>query len=77
MLYSKETLEATLNTLTEKDALVWIGRAGGKRNLEDLISRLARNFNATFPESAKQTINRASRRWTAVTKNPYVTYKVN
>lgn len=75
--FSKETLEATLQNLTENQAIVWIGQAGGKQKLEDLITKLARNFNATIPEQATKTIASASRRWTAVTRNPQVNYKVN
>ena len=77
MLYSKETLEKSLNTLTEQEAIVMISQAGGKHNLVDLINKLARNFNATVPTSAVETIARASKRWTAVTRHPQINYKVN
>jgi len=76
MTYSKETLEATLNTLTEQEALRWIGQAGGKRNLDQLIHGLARNFNAVIPTKALEAINMASRRWTAVNRNQQINYKV-
>jgi hypothetical protein len=62
--FSKETLESTMNTLTEDNALRMIGLAGGKRNFEEILGRMARTFNAKIPASATATIARASRRFT-------------
>lgn len=76
MTYSKETLEAAMNSLTENTAMVMIGQAGGKRNLESLIKNLGRNFNANIPQKAFVVITNASKRFTAVNRHHIVTYKV-
>ena len=63
MLFSRETLESTLNNLTADVAMRMIALAGGKHELTDLVSRLARNFGAVVPQTALLTIAVASQRW--------------
>lgn len=77
MTYSKETLEATMNTLTVEKAMVMISQAGGKRRLDTLLSGLSRNFNATIPAKAQIAISEASKRWVAARGCTFVSYKVN
>jgi len=77
MTYSKETLDATLNTLTEATAIRMIGLAGGTRAFNTLLSGLARNFNTVVSEPTAATIRAASNRWHAAHSSPAVSYHVN
>lgn len=75
MEYSARTLEQTMSTLTPATAMRMIALAGGKTELTVLLSNLARNFGATIPAAAQQTIDTASVRWNAAPRARLVSYK--
>ena len=75
MTFSKETLELTLQTLDVPTAMRMIAMAGGRNELTNLVSSLARNFNAAIPSQAIATINDASKRWHDAQSSRMVSYR--
>lgn len=72
--FSKESLERSMVSLSEEKALQMIGLAGNKGELEYLIRKLARSFNANIPASAFATIAKASKRFHQAAGSRMVSY---
>ena len=74
--FSKETLEKAMNALTEENAMRMMGLAGGRKNLEETIEKLASAFNALVPASAFDVIARAGRRYNKAYGSMALSYNV-
>ncbi len=74
LLFSRETLQTTMENLTTDNAMRLVALAGSKGELETLVNGLARNFGATIPPSAYTTIAEASKRWYAARKDRNISY---
>ena len=61
--YSEESLKKSLDELDADTALQWIGNAGGKMKLLNLLKNLTDNFNVDMPQKAFDAINEAYKRW--------------
>ncbi len=74
LLFSRETLQTTMENLTTDNAMRLVALAGSKGELETLVNGLARNFGITIPTSAYTTIAEASKRWYAAHKDRHISY---
>ena len=61
--YTEESLKKSLDELDPDTALQWIGNAGGKMKLLNLLKKLTENFDVTMPQKAFDAIDDAYKRW--------------
>lgn len=64
--YTEESLKKSLDELDADTALQWIGQAGGKMKLLDLLKKLTINFGVTIPQKATSAIDEGYHRWKEV-----------
>ena len=64
--YSEESLKKSLDELDTDTALQWIGNAGRKMKLLNLLNNLTDNFDVTMPQKAFDAIDEAYKRWKAI-----------
>lgn len=76
LIVSKETLSNTINEIVEsgstKELLKWIGLAGGKKKLEDILGAFAETYEVDFPDAFFDLLDEASKEWRAVPESSYV-----
>ena len=68
--YSKESIESTIKDIVEKKDEKklhrWVGLAGGKEKLLQLIRNLSKSFSATIPNEFFKMLDKVSKDWRAV-----------
>lgn len=76
LVFSKENIEKTIDDIVDskdtKDLLRWLGLAGGKRKLLDLLSGVTKNYQVSIPDEFFSLLDEASKEWQAVPEDPYV-----
>ena len=63
------------SALTEENALRMIGLAGGRREFEGFVTKMASTFGATIPETTFSTIAKAGRRFNQAFGARMLSYK--
>jgi len=66
LVFSKEELIKTLNSITPKEAFRWIAIIGGIRKVMDMLKHLAKTYSVKIPDKAVSILKQASKDYAKV-----------